>query len=402
MQDNKVREESSVRIESLKLADVMSRAPVAIGIDETVSDAIAKMKKHKVRELPVVKDRTPVGLVSYTSFVERRSIPMAAKVDSMMLPVPRLRQQDGLIEAAESLVAAGIRGAPVVEGGKMIGFVSRTDLIRAMVDADGLRDRSVREFMTREPKSVGPDEVVRKAQIVMEDLNEKALPVVDDGNSLVGVIGMPEIIDVLWKPKADMPLRSPKPPRKVYDSRTRAAIKVGSVMTREVITASSEDTLATVSALMLKNGISTVFVVDDGRLVGVVDQSDLMEQMISLKPRDSVFVQISGIGIQAPDAYDGLYELIGKGMKRIAKMERPRVFYVHIASYDEEGLTSKYSVRARLSTERNMYYVRNSDWNMFRAMSDLLESLEGKVRKQREKALAVRKKRSPGVGPTTR
>jgi ribosome-associated translation inhibitor RaiA len=153
---------------------------------------------------------------------------------------------------------------------------------------------------------------------------------------------------------------------------------------------------------MLKKGISTVFVADDGKLVGVVDQSDLMEQLISLRPRDGVFVQISGIGLHAPDAYDGLYDLIGKGMKRIAKMERPRVFYVHIIAYDDEGLTSKYSVRARLSTERNMYYVRSSDWNVYRATSDLLEALEGKIRKQRERALSERKQRSSGVGPPAR
>ncbi|MBN1677574.1 MAG: CBS domain-containing protein [Candidatus Thermoplasmatota archaeon] len=391
-----------MRIDSLRLGDIMSRAPITVGVDERVSDAIAKMKKHRVRELPVVKDKTPVGLVSYTSFVERRSVPMAAKVDSIMLPVPKLRQQDGLIDAAEALVATGIRGAPVVQGGKMIGFVSRTDLIRTIGDSDELRRRQVRDFMTREPKSVGPDEIVRKAQIVMEGLNEKALPVVDDGNRLVGVIGMPEIIDVLWKPKADMPLRSPKPPRKVYDSRVRTEIKVGSVMTREVVTVSPEDTIGTVSGLMLHKGISTVFVSDDGKLVGVVDQSDLMEQLISLRPRDGVFVQISGIGLHAPDAYDGLYDLIGKGMKRVAKMERPRVFYVHITAYDDAGLTSKYSVRARLSTEKNMYYVRNSDWSIYRAMSDLLESLEGKIRKQRERTLSGRRQRSPSIGPSSR
>lgn len=391
-----------MRIDSLKLGEVMSRAPVSIAAEDRISDAIAKMKKHRVRELPVLRNGTPIGVVSYASFIERRSVPIAAKVESIMLPAPRLKEDDGLIDAAEALVAEGIRGAPVVRGGKMVGFVSRTDLIRAMMSADELRERKVKDIMTKEPKSVRPDEVVQRAQVVMEGLNEKALPVVDDGNRLVGVIGMPEIIDVLWKPKADMPLRSPKPPRKVYDSRVKAQIKVGSVMTRDVVSVSPDETLEKTAGLMLKRGISTVFVAEDGELVGVVDQSDLMEQLISLKPRDGVFVQISGIGFYAPDAYDGLYDLIGKGMKRIAKMEKPRVLYVHIIAYDEEGTASKYSIRARLSTEKNMYYVRHSDWNVYRAMSDLLETLEEKIRRQREKVLSGRKKRSSGMGPTPR
>lgn len=381
------------RTEEVKVGSVMTPSPITVDIDETVTEAIAKIRKHRVKELPVLSQGAPVGLVSYTSFIERRSVPMNAKVDTIMLPVPRLKEDDSIVDAAETLVAAGIRGATVMRGKRLVGLVSRTDIIRLMPTIGALKGLRVKDIMSMEPLSVTPEESVRKAQIVMEGLNEKALPVVGDGGRLVGVIGMTEIMDVIWSPRADQPMRSPKPPRKVFDGRTRASIKVASVMTRDVATVSPEDTLESVVGLMLDRGLSTLFATDEGRLVGVVDQSDLMEELLTLRPRDEVFVQISGMSMHEPDLVDGLYALIGKGMKRISKMDRPRVFYLHVATYEQEGLTSKFSLRGRLNTDGGMYYVRNSGWELFKAMSDMLESLETKVRREKGKSEDRRKRK---------
>ncbi len=388
-----MEERTGMKTESLKLSEIMSENPAVIDIDATVSDAIALMRRRKVRELPVVERDKVVGLVSYTSFVNRRSVPITAKVDSIMLPSPRFDEETGVMDAAEALVSSGIRGAPVIRGDKMIGFVSRTDIIRAMRDDENLRNKPVAEFMTKDPDSIGPDDIVRQAQVLMEGLNEKALPVVEPDGKVVGVVGMSEILKVLWSPKADMPSRTPKPPRKVFDSRTGSAINVGSVMTRSAVTVSPDDTLGTVAKVMTAKGLSTLFVVDEDRkLVGVVDQSDMMEQLIGLRDRDQVFVQISGLDVEDPDVFDSLYDLAGKGLRRINKMERPRLFNLHVTTHERDGFTQKYSMRARLKTDVAMYYVSSSDWDPFRCMSVLLESLEGKVRKERSKTFDRRKK----------
>jgi acetoin utilization protein AcuB len=381
------------RTDDIKVKSVMSTSPVTVEADDTVSTAIAAIRRHRVKELPVLSKGVPVGLVSYSSFIERRSVPINAKISSIMLPVSKLKEDDSVLDAAELLVASGIRGAPVMRGNRLVGFVSRSDLIRLMPSISEMRLLKVRDLMTAEPASVTPDEFVGKAQIMMEGLNEKALPVVGDGDRLVGVVGMTEVMDAVWSPKGDMPQRSPKPPRKVFDARTRAQIRVGSVMTRNVVKVTPEDTLGRVVDLMLDRSLSTLFVTEDERLVGVVDQSDLMEQLLSLRPRDQVFVQISGMTIHEPDVLDGLYSIIGKGMKRIAKMDRPRVFYLHLTTYDHEGLASKFSLRARLNTDGAMFYVRGAGWDLYKTASDLLETLEAKVRREKEKQEDRRQRR---------
>ena len=374
----------------------MTKSPVTVSVGDTVSDAIAKIRKHRVRELPVMDGSNPVGLVSYSSFVERRSVPLTAKVASIMLRPPTLGEDASALDAAETIVSSGLRGALVIRGGAMVGFVSRTDIIRFVPKVAELSQRKVGDVMSIEPRAVTPDDAVSKVQIEMDGLDEKVLPVVDHQDRIVGAVGMTEVLKVLWTPKADRPRRSPKPPRKVFDDRVPQKISVGSVMTRHAVTVGPEDTVGHAVEVMIAKGLSTLFVADGGTLVGVIDQADIMEQIITLRSRDSVFVQISGLGMYEPDVYDGLYDLIGKGMKRINKIERPKVFYLHVATHDEGGLTSKFSLRARLNTEKHMYYVRNSDWDLFRTASELLESLEGKVRKDKEKELTDRRK-TPGT-----
>ncbi len=385
--------ERNMEIERLLVKDIMSSTPVTVRKDETVKDVMAKMKAHKVREVPVLDGTTPVGLVSYRSFLERRSVPLTAKVGSIMIPCPRLEEDMKVADATEALVSAGIRGAPVVRNGKVVGFLSRTDIIRTLPKIDQLMGKQVGSFMTANPRTVSGDDTVQKAQIIMDELNEKALPVVDGEGRLVGVVGMKEVIDVIWRPKTQAPPRSPKPPRKVFDSRVPAETPIKSVMNSSPVSVSPADTLEKTAKAMLDKGISTLFVTEDGKLVGVVDQADLMEEVISLRPKEGVYIQISGLGLKEPDVYDALYDVIGRGLRRIDRIVDPRVFTIHIGAYHRDGLRSKYTLGARLTTQNKMYYARASDWDLFKAVDSVIEVLERSIKRDRDKRLDMKKRR---------
>jgi len=377
-----------VQLQKMLVKDVMSSSAVTASKTESVSDVIAKMKKHKIREIPVLENGKPVGLVSYASLLHRRGLPLSAKAEQVMLPCPRLEEDMPVTAAVEEMMSAGVRGAPVVRAGKMVGFLSRTDLIRIIPKVDELKDRKVSGFMTTNPVSVTEKETVRKAQIMMKGLMEKSLPVVDSEMRLVGAIGMPEVIDVIWSPKAVA-----KPPNEIRGEREPADVTVGSVMTRPAIAVSPDDTAGKVASLMIQHGLSTVFVQDEGKLVGVVSQADLMEQILSLKPTKGVYVQITGLNEEDPEVYDVLYDLIGKSMKRIDKIQSPRVFTIHVTSYHTDGMRSKYSLSGRLTTDKKMYFARSTDWDLYRTMDMMLDSLEKSVKREHERQLDQRKGR---------
>ena len=360
--------------------DLMSRAPRTVNTGEAVSAVISMMRKERIKELPVLDAGKPVGLVSYTSLIARRSVPLTAKVESIMMPCAKLEETMKLTEAAEELISVGARGAPVVRDGSVIGFLSRDDIVRAVAGFTHLGKEKVRGFMTADPVSVTERDIVRKAQMIMEELDEKALPVVGRRGNLVGVIGMSEVIDVLWSPKAERPPGAGKSPQ--------TETRVGSVMNRTPVQVSPDDTLENVVSLMLKRGLSTIFVTDKGKLVGVVDQVDLMEIAAGLEPKKGVYVKISGLDIQEPDAYETLYGLIERTMKGINRYESPRVFSAHVRTYKEGGWTNKYSIGARLTTERGAYSASESGWNLYRAMDSVLDILEGMVTRKEGRRIA--------------
>ncbi|TFG68866.1 MAG: CBS domain-containing protein, partial [Methanomassiliicoccus sp.] len=215
----------AIAIDKLLVKDIMTQSPLTADKGETVSQMISKMRKNKVREIPIVEGGKPLGLISYKALLARRNVPLTAKVEHIMIPCPNLEEDMSVLHAAEELMLAGVRGAPVVRNHKMVGFLSRTDIIRILPQVDELKGRQVLDFMSKTPQSVTEKETIRKAQVIMKGLDEKGLPVVDDIGLLIGAIGMTEIMDVMWSPKAS------KPPNEIKGSDREAAdIRVGSVM----------------------------------------------------------------------------------------------------------------------------------------------------------------------------
>ena len=380
----------TTELDKLLVKDVMNTPRMTVNKGETVSAVISRMKKGKVREIPVLDDGRPLGLVSYYSLLNRRNLPLSAKVEHIMIPCPRLEEEMSVVSAVEELMASGVRGAPVVRNHKMVGFVSRTDIIRVLSKIDELGRMKVGAIMSTSPISVTESEQVRKAQVIMRGLNEKTLPVVAEDDRLIGAIGMTEIMDVAWTP------RGSKLPNEVIGSREPADVRVESVMNRTPSSVSPDDGLDKAISMMLSKGLSTVFVSDSGRLVGVVSQTDIMEKLISLRPQEGVYVQITGLDAGDPEVYELMYEMIGKSMKRIDKIHPPKVFSVHVTTYHQEGLKSKYSLTGRLTTGKGMYYSKASDWDLYRSLDISLDMIEKAIKKDHDKQLDARKHR-PGL-----
>jgi predicted transcriptional regulator len=378
---------NGIDIVQLLVRDVMSSAAVTANKGEILSDVISRMKKDRLREIPVLEGNKPVGLVSYSSFLLRRSLPLSSKVEQVMRPAPRLEEDMPVTNAVEEMMASGVRGAPVVRNDKMVGFVSRTDIIRILPNVDQLKNKKVMEFMTKNPQAVTEKESVRRAQMLMKGLMEKTLPVIDNGGRLVGAVSMHEVMEIIWSPKGSRPYSE-----LIGSDKEPPDIAVGSIMSRPAIAVSPDDTIGKVASLMVEKGLATIFVHEGEKLVGVVSQADLMEQVISLKKREGVYVQITGLVEEDPDVYSVLYDLIEKSMKRIDKIQFPRVFTVHIQTYHHEGLRSKFSIHARLTTDRSMYYASQTDWDIYRTMDALLDQLEKTVKREHEKTLDLKRK----------
>jgi CBS domain-containing protein len=130
--------------------------------------------------------------------------------------VVMLYPNESIHEASQRLSRNGVSGAPVVESGKVIGIVSESDLIRAlMVTVSGRHsasitdifafasgggkhtNRSVADVMSAPVTTISPDESVWRAASVMERKGIKRLPVVDEDGFLIGIISRADIVKAM-------------------------------------------------------------------------------------------------------------------------------------------------------------------------------------------------------------
>lgn len=83
----------------------------------------------------------------------------------------------------------------VVDGaGNLVGVVTAGDLTRLMERTDSFLDLPVGDVMTRQPKSTTRDELAGAAVRVMEQHGIMALPVLDGGRKLVGMVHLHDLM----------------------------------------------------------------------------------------------------------------------------------------------------------------------------------------------------------------
>ena len=83
----------------------------------------------------------------------------------------------------------------VVNGtGELAGVVTAGDLTRLMERQPNFLDVPVRDVMTKSPKTTGPDELAGAAVRLMEQYGIMALPVLDGGRKVVGMVHLHDLM----------------------------------------------------------------------------------------------------------------------------------------------------------------------------------------------------------------
>jgi len=140
--------------------------------------------------------------------------------------------------------------------------------------------------MVRDVVTVRPDTDVADAVKLLSEGDVSALPVLDKDGNLVGVLSEADLIH-----RAEIGTEKHRPwwLEAVTGGSTLAeefakshGKKVGEVMTDGVISVTEETPLSEIAALFERKRIKRVPVVKDGRLVGVVSQSNLIQALASL------------------------------------------------------------------------------------------------------------------------
>jgi acetoin utilization protein AcuB len=137
----------------MRLREIMTTPVLKLGAGEPASDALAWMRDAGVRHVPVVLGKDLVGIVSDRDLggPYGGALRKSRTVGDLMRREPFIASPDlRLGEAAALMRRYRIGCLPVMEGGELVGIVTRSDLLAALAH---LRRRD-RDVVTRDASEI--------------------------------------------------------------------------------------------------------------------------------------------------------------------------------------------------------------------------------------------------------
>jgi citrate synthase len=113
----------------------------------------------------------------------------------MSTPPVTASPEETVARAAARMEARGVGSVVVTEDGRPVGILTERDLVRMTGEAVEPQGVAVREWMTRDPDVIGPDEPVTRAFHALAERGYRHFPVVEDGR-LVGVVSIRDLLRV--------------------------------------------------------------------------------------------------------------------------------------------------------------------------------------------------------------
>ncbi|WP_029457050.1 CBS and ACT domain-containing protein [Solidesulfovibrio alcoholivorans] len=133
----------------------------------------------------------------------------------------------------------------------------------------------IKDWMSKTPVTVKPATSIMKAAKLMKENGYHRLPVVDDDDTLVGIVSDRDIKEASPSKATTLDMHE------LYY--LLSEIKIGDIMTKNVVAVTPEDTVEKAAVLLLRHNVGGLPVVDgENKVVGVITDSDIFKVLVSI------------------------------------------------------------------------------------------------------------------------
>ncbi len=136
----------------------------------------------------------------------------------------------------------------------------------------GMRRHMVKDWMTPDPVTIDPHTTLPEANRLMKECNIRRLPVVEKG-ILVGIVTLGDIREA--SPSNATALS-------IYElNYLLARLTVGEIMSKDPISIAPDTSIEAAAKLMLEHKIGCLPVIADGKLIGIITESDIFRLLVT-------------------------------------------------------------------------------------------------------------------------
>jgi CBS domain-containing protein len=179
----------------------MINSPKVISPETPVEEAAELMDRFKITGLPVIDGKTAalVGFVSQNELIALCSKFTSIPITNIMAKIKvEVTPEDRLIHARKIMFDEKFGSLLVTDGGQVVGVISEGSLARyfanfrisvpARHQEERIRSILVKDAMKQLDVHLSPQSTVADAANMMLEKGVRALPVIDENSSLVGLI----------------------------------------------------------------------------------------------------------------------------------------------------------------------------------------------------------------------
>lgn len=287
----------------MQLGELSTKNVFYVAPGDSVDRAFEMMEEHGVHHLPVLDSGRVVGMVSDRDLLvagvgendgeQEKSQEPAANLprvaEIMSQPVVTLSPNDPLRSATWLMVKNRIHAIPLVRDEKLVGLVTDSDLLRGVIDSKAVSQFVDEEFFQRpvishmhtQLTTVAPKTSLNDVVDIMCRMKIRHLPVVA-GESLLGIVSDRDVRQALGR-SAVLDAQSQES-GKLY----MGPSEVYEFMSSAVKTLPSSATTQTAVEELLRSRIHCLPVVDVGKLLGVITDTDLLRAIGAMDKQDSI------------------------------------------------------------------------------------------------------------------
>jgi CBS domain-containing protein len=167
----------------MHVADVMTRDPVFVHPNETLKHVAAVLADRRISGVPVMRQGELVGVVSEGDILFKEGGPLSRRTvferlldphavaeagklaartagEAMTAPAVTVAPWQSVAAAARLMLDAKVKRLPVVEDGRLVGIVTRADLVRAFARSDDAIVREIQEEVIHGSAGLGSPESI--------------------------------------------------------------------------------------------------------------------------------------------------------------------------------------------------------------------------------------------------
>jgi len=355
----------------MKAGDMAERALV-FDADDSVARVIAGMLGKNRHEAIVLRGSKPVGVVFAHDLVKRRPDPTKSKIGRFAEHVKPVGQDTPIEEIIKSMLANDYKSVPVYDG-KAFSFVTKLGVLKAVMGSKEIASMTAADVMNP-PHCVGVEDDVSTAISVLRETGVSRLPVVDSADRVEGIVDSLSIL------RADVASYRVGSGEATGEKNRLGGIGVTSFMIKDFPRVASTAPLRDVVNAMLRKGVPTAIVEDGGKLVGIITPKPML-RLFASRP-EGPYIRVSGTHEESDYIKSLVHDELGNAIRKMGGVVPIHYIVVDVSTHNDEGGRKKYSVKSRLITSKGMFFAKDHEWDLTKAVGGVFNKLEREVMKK--------------------